>query len=97
MGMIRIVMRQSLLTVSLCELEAGLMYWTNPIRTGKARVHCKPEALSFLNGKEVDSYGCAKQETGAVAYEKCKPSDREYEIFKTDNRRWMLFNFLNGG
>ncbi|KAF2764147.1 Cupredoxin [Teratosphaeria nubilosa] len=64
---------------------------------GKARVHCKPPGLSTLNGNPVDSHGCVVQATGAVAYPECKPSEGEYEVFETENRRWMLFNFVNAG
>ncbi|EKG20709.1 Cupredoxin [Macrophomina phaseolina MS6] len=49
--------------------------------TGKGRVHCKPDDLKDIDGKPVDSYGCVEQPSGAVAYDECKPSDGDYEVF----------------
>ncbi|KAI9656728.1 MAG: hypothetical protein M1821_003367 [Bathelium mastoideum] len=64
---------------------------------GKGRVHCKPDWLEEIDGKPVDANGCVKQPTGAVAYPDCTPSDGDYEVIETHNRRWILLNFVNPG
>ncbi|KAL9617498.1 MAG: hypothetical protein Q9160_007709 [Pyrenula sp. 1 TL-2023] len=64
---------------------------------GKGRVHCKPEWLKEIDGKPVDANGCVKQPTGAVAYPDCTPSNGDYEVIETHNRRWMMLNFVNPG
>jgi FtsP/CotA-like multicopper oxidase with cupredoxin domain len=64
---------------------------------GKGRVHCRPESVTALNGKSIDSLGCVHQPSGAVGYPQCVPSDGEYEIIETENRRWILMNFVNPG
>jgi hypothetical protein len=64
---------------------------------GKGRVHCRPEAVTALNGKAVDSHGCILQPSGAIGYGQCEPSRGQYEIIETENRRWMMMNFVNPG
>ncbi|PIA93508.1 hypothetical protein CB0940_04256 [Cercospora beticola] len=64
---------------------------------GKGRVHCKPPQLDKLDGKPLDTYGCVPQASGAVGYGECKPSNGDYEIIHTDNRRWILLQFTNTG
>ncbi|GIZ43742.1 hypothetical protein CKM354_000695800 [Cercospora kikuchii] len=64
---------------------------------GKGRVHCKPPQLDKLDGKALDTYGCVPQASGAVGYGECKPSNGDYEIIHTDNRRWILLQFTNTG
>lgn len=64
---------------------------------GKGRVHCRPEAVTALGGKEIDSHGCVHQPSGAVGYSQCEPSNGEYEIIETENRRWIMMNFVNPG
>jgi hypothetical protein len=69
----------------------------NQENPGKGRVHCKPPGLEKLDGKDLDTYGCIKQPTGAVGYDDCKPSQGEYEIIETGYKRWIMMNFVNTG
>ncbi|GME63988.1 hypothetical protein GTA08_BOTSDO05764 [Neofusicoccum parvum] len=64
---------------------------------GKGRVHCKPDDLKEIDGNPVNSLGCIEQPTGAVAYDECTPSDADYEVIETLNRRWMMINIVNPG
>lgn len=64
---------------------------------GKGRVHCRPSSVDSLGGKKLDSMGCVPQASGAIGYPECKPSSTEYTIVETENRRWMLMNFVNPG
>ncbi|KJY00741.1 conidial pigment biosynthesis oxidase arb2 brown2 like protein [Zymoseptoria brevis] len=64
---------------------------------GKGRVHCRPAEVTALNGKSIDSHGCVYQPSGAIGYGQCEPSNGDYEIIETENRRWMMMNFVNPG
>ncbi|KAJ4301931.1 hypothetical protein N0V90_004027 [Kalmusia sp. IMI 367209] len=67
----------------------GLKIFTNEdsanILKGKGRVHCRPKEILQINGKDVDSHGCVKQPSGAVAYGECKPSESEYKVLTVLN------------
>ncbi|KAI0859389.1 Cupredoxin [Xylaria cubensis] len=67
------------------------------LANGKGRVHCKPDDLEEIDGNKVDANGCVLQKTGAVAYDSCTPSNSDYEIIETRNRRWMMLNIINPG